>query len=305
MRIRRVLAASLVLAIPAAFLYAQTPADRPTKPEAAKKVDKPPEKPVDWGAIFKIHYENRVRSFREQNLVFRNVVLLGDSITEGFEVTRYFPGRRVLNRGIGADVIGNALPADDHRGVLRRLDCSIFDCAATDVFLMIGVNDLNSGRNVDTMEAGYREILRQIKDRAPAVRVHVESLLPTRGASRAAQRADQGVQSPPRADGPGIRVSLPRPALAVHRRRRRAQGRLHQRRPPPDRAGLRGLARGDREDPGLAAEGEVTTLRPSSAQSPSSSRTPVKASMANCRSSRLWAAETCTRTRALPCGTTG
>ena len=138
---------------------------------------------MDWGAIFKIHYENRVRAFREQNLVFRNVVLLGDSITEGFEVTRYFPGRRVLNRGIGADVIGNALPADDHRGVLRRLDCSIFDCAATDVFLMIGVNDLNSGRNVDTMEVGYREILRQIKDRAAAVRVHVESVLPTRGAS--------------------------------------------------------------------------------------------------------------------------
>ena len=166
MRIRRVLAVSLFLAIPPALLDAQTPEDRPAKPEAAKKVDKPPEKPVDWGAIFKIHYENRVRAFREQNLVFRNVVLLGDSITEGFEVTRYFPGRRVLNRGIGADVIGNALPADDHRGVLRRLDCSVFDCAATDVFLMIGVNDLNSGRNVDTMEAGYREILRQIKDRA-------------------------------------------------------------------------------------------------------------------------------------------
>ena len=138
---------------------------------------------MDWGAIFKIHYENRVRAFREQNLVFQNVVLLGDSITEGFEVTRFFPGRRMLNRGIGADVIGNALPADDHRGVLRRLDCSIFDSAATDVFLMIGVNDLNSRRNVDTMEAGYREILRQIKERAPAVRVHVESVLPTRGAS--------------------------------------------------------------------------------------------------------------------------
>ena len=146
-------------------------------------MDKTPEKPVDWDALFKIHYENRVRAFREQNLVFRNVVLLGDSITEGFEVTRFFPGRRVLNRGIGADVIGNGLPADDHRGVLRRLDCSIFDCAATDVFLMIGVNDLNSGRNVDTMEVGYREILRQIKERAPAVRVHVESVLPTRGAS--------------------------------------------------------------------------------------------------------------------------
>jgi lysophospholipase L1-like esterase len=183
MRTRRVFAAVLALAIPAAILLAQTPSEKPTKPDAEKKAEKAPEKPVDWGAIFKIHYENRVRSFREQNLVFQNVVLVGDSITEGFEVPRYFPGRRVLNRGIGADVIGNDLPAEDRRGVLRRLDCSIFDCSATDVFLMIGVNDLNAGRTVDTMEAGYREILRQIKERAPAVRVHVQSLLPTRGAS--------------------------------------------------------------------------------------------------------------------------
>jgi lysophospholipase L1-like esterase len=29
------------------------------------------------------------------------------------------------------------------------------------------------------MEKGYREILRRIKERAPAVRVHVQSLLPT------------------------------------------------------------------------------------------------------------------------------
>lgn len=182
MRSARVLASIVAASIPAALLYAQTPAGRSARPDTSKKAEKAQEKPVDWGALFKIHYENRVRSFREQNLVFRNVVLLGDSITEGFEVTRYFPGRRVLNRGIGADVIGNAMPADDHRGVLRRLDCSVFECAATDVFLMIGINDLNSGRTVDTMEAGYREILRQIKERAPGVRVHVESVLPTRGA---------------------------------------------------------------------------------------------------------------------------
>ena len=153
--------------------------------ESRKTAEKPktaePKKDVDWGAIFRMHYNNRVTAFREQNEVFRNVVLLGDSITEGFAVPEYFPGRRMLNRGIGADVIGNDLPADDPRGVIRRLDCSVFDCAATDVFLMIGINDLNGGRGVDTMETGYRELLRQIKSHSPAVRVHVESLLPTRG----------------------------------------------------------------------------------------------------------------------------
>lgn len=148
--------------------------------EPKLKVDVP-----DWGAIFRMHYQNRVKLFAEQNQVFRNVVLIGDSITEGFEVGTYFPGRRILNRGIGADVIGNGLPSDDPRGLLKRLDVSLFDCAATDAFLLIGINDLNSGRTPDVMEEGYRDLFQRMKEGAPRVRIHVQSVLPTRGAHAA------------------------------------------------------------------------------------------------------------------------
>jgi lysophospholipase L1-like esterase len=130
--------------------------------------------------LFQIHYDNRVRSFKEQNLVYQNVVLLGDSITEGFDATKYFPGRRVLNRGIGSDVIGNDVPANDKRGVLKRLDCSVFNCSPTDIFLLIGINDLGQGHSPETIEAGYRELLTQIQERLPKVKIHVESLLPCR-----------------------------------------------------------------------------------------------------------------------------
>lgn len=155
----------------------------PSAKSASTAEKKPPanKPPPNLGNLFKMHYDIRVRAFREQNPVFQNVVLVGDSITEGFDVSRYFPGRRVLNRGIGADVIGNALPEDDHRGVLRRLNESVFDCAASDVFLMIGINDLNSGRKPDVMEHGYRELLEKIREKTPAVRIHVQSLLPTSG----------------------------------------------------------------------------------------------------------------------------
>jgi lysophospholipase L1-like esterase len=139
-----------------------------------------PAKP-DPMAMFKMHWDNRVRAFKEQNQSWQNVVLLGDSITEGFDVTKYFPGRRVLNRGIGADVIGNDMAPDDHRGLLQRLDNSVFDCAPTDVFILIGINDLGAGRKVETMEAGYREMLKRIRAKRPALRVYVQSVLPTRG----------------------------------------------------------------------------------------------------------------------------
>lgn len=154
---------------------AQTTTAEKPKPAEAKSAP-----PVDLGALFRMHWTNRTNAFRMQNEQLQFAVLLGDSITEGFEIAKYFPGRRVLNRGIGADVIGNDLPPEDNRGVLKRLDESVFNCSATDVFLMIGINDLGSGRSPETMEQGYREILQRIKTETPRVRVHVQSVLPTR-----------------------------------------------------------------------------------------------------------------------------
>ncbi len=152
------------------------------QPPAAKK---PAAKP-NLAAFFKQHWIDLVKSYREQNkkgYSEKNVVLLGDSITEGFTVSKYFPDRHVLNRGIGADIIGNKLPDSDQRGILRRMDESVFDCNPSDVFLLIGINDLGMGHKPADIEAGDREILEQIKKRAPAVHVHIQSLLPTRGSS--------------------------------------------------------------------------------------------------------------------------
>lgn len=132
------------------------------------------------------HYSQRVESFREQNECLEqnnhdNIVLVGDSITEGFDVAKFFPGRHVLNRGIGSDVIGNALAPGDNRGVLKRLDVSFFDCAAQQAFLLIGINDLGDGHSPTTIETGYREILDRVKKHSPALRVHIQSVLPARG----------------------------------------------------------------------------------------------------------------------------
>jgi lysophospholipase L1-like esterase len=164
-----------------AGLAGETGATKVPRPDAAEPKQEPAKASPDWGALFKMHWQNRVGLFKEQNLQWQHVVLLGDSITEGFDVTTYFPGRRILNRGIGADVIGNNLPADDPRGVLQRLDCSVFDCAATDLFILIGINDLNAGRSLDSMEEGYRELLKRIRAKRPDLRIVVQSLLPTRG----------------------------------------------------------------------------------------------------------------------------
>jgi lysophospholipase L1-like esterase len=168
MRFTRFLCSLLIVALISSAAGAESPTEERKQP-------------VDWGALFKLHWQNRVKAFKEQNLSLQNVVLLGDSITEGFDVGKYFPGRRILNRGIGADVIGNNMPSDDPRGVLQRLDNSVFDCAATDVFILIGINDLNTGRTVESMEPGYRELLKRLRERQPGLKIHVQSVLPTSG----------------------------------------------------------------------------------------------------------------------------
>jgi len=127
------------------------------------------------------HWADRVRLFSGQAIAGRPVVLLGDSLTEQFDVAKYFPGHPVVNRGISSDVIGNGLAPGDNRGVLQRLDCSMFPCQASDVFVLIGINDLGDSHGLDLMEQGYRELLQRLHTAAPGARLHVESLLPTRG----------------------------------------------------------------------------------------------------------------------------
>ena len=155
-----------------------------SKKAATNPTDPATSKPVDWNALFKVHWQNRVGEFKDQNLGWQNVVLLGDSITEGFDVRKYFPGRRIVNRGIGADVIGNDMAKDDPRGVLQRLDNSLFDCAPSSVFILIGINDLNTGHTVDQMTDGYRELLKRIRAKRPDLPVYVQSVLPTAGKLR-------------------------------------------------------------------------------------------------------------------------
>lgn len=130
---------------------------------------------------FQLHWENRVKMFQAENNAYQNIVLLGDSITEGFTLSKHFPYARILNRGIGADVIGNDLLPDDKRGVLKRLNESVFNTGATHLFILIGINDLGMGHTPQQMEKGYEEILKQIKEKDPQLKVYVQSVLPARG----------------------------------------------------------------------------------------------------------------------------
>ena len=126
------------------------------------------------------HYYKRVAEFEKENAALEKgkqyIVFVGDSITEGFPLSEYFPELPVLNRGIGSDGIGY----QGERGVLNRMNSSVFACSPSAVFLLIGVNDLpHTGKDVDYYFKGYRQTVEAILAKLPNVQLVLETLLPT------------------------------------------------------------------------------------------------------------------------------
>jgi lysophospholipase L1-like esterase len=115
-----------------------------------------------------ISYERAVSLFAADPITNKDVVFLGDSITESFPLSTLFPDVAIKNRGISGDTTA---------GVLKRLD-QVTAVQPHQIFLMIGTNDLGFGYPKETAIANYDEILRRITQEAPDTQVFVQSILP-------------------------------------------------------------------------------------------------------------------------------
>lgn len=98
----------------------------------------------------------------------RGIVFLGDSITEGGRWDEWFPDSDIINRGIGGNKTND---------VLARLD-QIYRLQPRQIFLMIGINDLNLRRSLPDILDNYRAIFDGIEQHLPRTRVMVQSVLP-------------------------------------------------------------------------------------------------------------------------------
>ena len=94
-----------------------------------------------------------------------NVVMIGDSITEGGVWDEIFTETRVSNRGIGGD------RADD---ILLRME-PIFAVNAKKAFVMVGINDIYSGQSIEYIFTNYKNIVQQLKNKGTAV--YIQSTL--------------------------------------------------------------------------------------------------------------------------------
>ena len=111
------------------------------------------------------YYNGKVEQFEEENKSIipgeTDVVFLGDSLTDGCDLSLYYPEYTTLNRGIGGDTT---------IGLEKRLDVSVYAVQPKVVVMLIGAN------NFSTMFDNYENILISLKENLPQSKIILVSL---------------------------------------------------------------------------------------------------------------------------------
>ncbi len=120
-------------------------------------------------------YEEYSTYWRQRQTLFehlpdgrREILFVGDSITDGGEWSEMFRNRRIKNRGISGDVTD---------GVLERLH-EVLSSRPAKLFLMIGINDLSRGKSQEYVIKNIKEIIGRIRRESPRTKIYLQSILP-------------------------------------------------------------------------------------------------------------------------------
>ncbi len=153
----------------------------PTTGRAGPASISPPPAPGKWENF----WIDRVKEFIAENATLdrnrRNIVFVGDSLTQGFKLKTYFPDLPVLNRGIVSDG-GCDFPSGRslYRGVTRRMDESIFACNPSHLIYLIGTNDVGvTNVPLDYWFGAYKFVIGQTRAKFPEVKIILVTCPPT------------------------------------------------------------------------------------------------------------------------------
>jgi lysophospholipase L1-like esterase len=95
----------------------------------------------DWNQLGRYHSDNE--KLKAQPADPQRVVFLGDSITDGWKLNQYFPGKPYVNRGIG----GQTTPQ-----MLVRMFEDVINLKPTVLLIFAGTNDIARNTGPETIE---------------------------------------------------------------------------------------------------------------------------------------------------------
>ena len=114
------------------------------------------------------YYEQKVSLFRLLPDTKKEIVFLGNSITDIGEWAEIWNNKKIRNRGISGD---------NTFGVLARLD-EVLSSKPAKLFIMIGINDIAKGTPDNIIIRNYNAIIDQVLKASPKTKLYVQSILP-------------------------------------------------------------------------------------------------------------------------------
>lgn len=115
--------------------------------------------------LVEAYYQNKLTAYALENEQYADfevdVAFLGDSLTDGYDLKKYYPEYVTANRGIGGETTV---------GLEQRLQISVYDLQPKVAVMLIGAN------NMDTMFDNYESILVGLKENMPNTKIVLLSL---------------------------------------------------------------------------------------------------------------------------------
>lgn len=119
----------------------------------------------EWEELVRKYYSEKLETYKKENELYDDyevdVVFLGDSLTDGYDVKAYYSEYLVSNRGISGDTTV---------GLENRLEVSAYELKPKVIVMLIGAN------NMSEMFTNYEEILKGFKENLPNTKIVILSL---------------------------------------------------------------------------------------------------------------------------------
>ncbi len=105
----------------------------------------------------------------EEKVIDDNYLFLGDSITDFYDLDKYYEGLPVVNSGISGNRTTDIL--DDMKN-------RVYGYNPSKVFLLIGVNDYLDDKSDDEIVNNIKKIIELIMENRPYAKIYLESIYP-------------------------------------------------------------------------------------------------------------------------------
>lgn len=114
------------------------------------------------------YYARRATLFDELPIGKKDIVMLGNSLTDGCEFNELLGNRYIKNRGITGDIV---------QGLIDRIG-PIIEGQPRKLFIMSGVNDISHGVTADSIARATERLIVMVKQGSPRTRIYLQSMLP-------------------------------------------------------------------------------------------------------------------------------